>query len=93
MSLTVNAMTSQHTTIPYDYYDTRFKFCTPVGGPQPNASSLGAVLFGDRVYNSPFELFMEKNETCKVLCQVEYKTAEETNFMIDKIQEDYVMNW
>lgn len=50
----VNALKSMKTTLPYDYYNPRFHFCRPADGPQPQGESLGSVLMGDRLYNSPF---------------------------------------
>ena len=41
--------------IPYDYYYTPFHFCRPIElKSQPE--SLGSILFGDRIFNSPYEV-------------------------------------
>lgn len=40
----------------YDYYDDGFGFCKPQDAPKKQAESLGSVLFGDRLYDSPFEV-------------------------------------
>lgn len=44
------------TLLAYDYYDKRFHFCQPEGGPEPRPESLGSVLFGDRIYTSAFQV-------------------------------------
>lgn len=42
--------------IAYDYYDKRFHFCQPEGGPEPRPESLGSILFGDRIFTSAFQV-------------------------------------
>ena len=66
VALLVNALTPQiasrrhvQSLLPYDYYDKRFHFCRPGDGsrdPQSVSESLGSVLFGDRLYESRFEV-------------------------------------
>jgi transmembrane 9 superfamily protein 2/4 len=46
----------QKSVISYDYYDSRFHFCPPEGGAKKQAESLGSVLFGDRIFTSPFKV-------------------------------------
>lgn len=65
--LLVNALTpqlSQHSklksVLSYDYYHPRFHFCQPDGGPRSQRESFGSVLFGDRLYNSPFEVSLHQ---------------------------------
>jgi hypothetical protein len=36
----------------------RLHFCQPEGGPQKQPESLGSILWGDRIFNSPFEINM-----------------------------------
>jgi hypothetical protein len=52
----VNALESPRSTLPYDFYNERFHFCQPEGGPQRQGESLGSVLMGDRLYTSPFQV-------------------------------------
>ncbi|KZT11015.1 uncharacterized protein LAESUDRAFT_643331 [Laetiporus sulphureus 93-53] len=79
--------------INYDHYDSRFHFCEPEGGPHKEPESLGSILFGDRIFNSPYDIRMlEDNGTCKVLCQTEVP-AEDAKFINDRIREDYALNW
>ena len=41
---------------PDDYYNPKFHFCEPEGGPRSEPESLGSILFGDRIFNSPYEV-------------------------------------
>ena len=83
-----------HSTVPYDYYHPFFHFCTPDGGPEDvGPESLGAVIFGDRIKTSPFEVSMLKNETCKRLCDTQKFDARSARFMSQRILENYQQNW
>lgn len=44
------------TTDRYDYYDDGFGFCKPKPEPQQQSESLGSALFGDRLWDSPFQV-------------------------------------
>lgn len=98
--LLVNTMTPSYDTqtkdlksiLPYDYYDPEFGFCKAEGDPVHQSESLGSILFGDRIFNSPFELFMLKNESCKKLCTTKYTSAQAV-FVSRKIRQDYIYNW
>lgn len=78
--------------IPYDYYFHSFNFCQPPEAPQKQSESLGSILFGDRIFNSPFELIMLKNESCKSLCAASYDTRSAL-FVNRRIRQDYDLNW
>ena len=39
-----------------DYYNPAFRFCEPEGGPKSQGESLGSILFGDRIFNSPYQV-------------------------------------
>lgn len=39
-----------------DYYHPKFHFCEPQGGPVKQPESLGSILFGDRIFNSPYNV-------------------------------------
>lgn len=43
-------------TVIDDYYYPSFHFCEPEGGPKKQSESLGAILFGDRIFNSPYKV-------------------------------------
>ncbi|KAF5124827.1 hypothetical protein DV495_003730 [Geotrichum candidum] len=76
----------------YDYYNEILNFCRPEGGPKSQSESIGSILFGDRIYNSPFELFMLKNETCKTLCKTQNSVVT-NSFLLGTIFANYQMNW
>lgn len=59
----------------YDYYFDAFHFCEPENGKQKQSESLGSILFGDRIYNSPFQLNLLQNSTCNKLCSTSYPTV------------------
>ncbi len=54
--LHVNALEALKSAIPYDYYNSHFHFCQPTQGIQSDGESLGSVLLGDRLKNSPFDV-------------------------------------
>lgn len=80
------------TIFSYDYYYPRFKFCEPKGGPQKQLELLGAIIFGDRIFNSPFVLNMLEDKKCEVLCLSEYRRAE-ASFVNRNIRAGYTYNW
>lgn len=57
-SLTPLGATNQQlkSVIPYDYYYERFHMCTPENNPQKQPESLGSILFGDRIFDSKYEV-------------------------------------
>ena len=91
VELEVNALSSPNSVVPFDYYHKMLNFCGPEN-PKPSGGSLGAILFGDRKYDSLIKLYMLSNTTCNVLC-TRKNTAQQTNFLIARIQERYLINW
>ncbi|KAF9227325.1 Nonaspanin [Gyrodon lividus] len=80
--------------INYDYYNPAFHFCQPEGGPKSQPESLGSILFGDRIFNSPYDIKMlESNGTCRTLCKPIQVPPEDAKFINDRIREDYALNW
>lgn len=55
-SLTPMSNQQLKSLLAYDYYDPRFHFCQPEGGPQQQSESLGSIMFGDRIFSSPFQV-------------------------------------
>lgn len=90
VDLKVNKLSSVHTLLPYDYYS--LKFCTPKGGVKPYSENLGEFLRGDRIENSAYEIAMLKDEFCKVLCQVDLKPKDVTDFK-HAVKSQYHHNW
>jgi transmembrane 9 superfamily member 2/4 len=39
-----------------DYYYPSFHFCEPEEGVKKQSESLGSILFGDRIFNSPYDV-------------------------------------
>ncbi|OXC67701.1 hypothetical protein AYX13_03787 [Cryptococcus neoformans] len=77
--------------ISYDYYDSRFHFCSPEGGAERQPESLGSILFGDRILSSPYEIRMLENSTCQKLCQASVP-KDDAAFINQRIKEDYGLN-
>jgi len=90
----VNSLVSSNTAFPYDYYNEHFNFCQPEGGPEAKKESLGSILFGDRLYDSSFEIHMLKNATCQSQCKGSV-TVDEVNakFINERIKESYNIRW
>lgn len=55
-SLSPTSSQQVKSVISYDYYNEKFHFCKPINGTQEQAESLGSIIFGDRIFNSPFEV-------------------------------------
>jgi transmembrane 9 superfamily member 2/4 len=81
-----------HSIVSFDYYNPMFGLCQPQNGVRNQGESLGSILFGDRIYSSPFELLMGRNETCKQLCEGVYD-ENMAKFVNHRIQEGYSLNW
>ena len=87
--------------MPFDYYYPPFHFCQPKEITS-QSESLGSILFGDRLYNSPFAVFlllafyfklnMLQDKQCVSLCDTEIP-PEDAAFMNDRIRENYMLNW
>lgn len=76
----------------YDYYYPKFRFCQPEGGPKKQLELLGAIIFGDRIFLSPFDLRMKHNVECQVLCETTYLGADAA-FVNRNIRQGYYHNW
>jgi len=85
----VNSLKSVRTHLPYSYYD--LPFCRPAEI-KKMYENLGEILAGDEIENSPYELYMDRFETCKVLCRKSYNSKEVKQFK-EKIDEEYSVNW
>ncbi|EGV65656.1 hypothetical protein CANTEDRAFT_102321 [Yamadazyma tenuis ATCC 10573] len=76
----------------YDYYYPKFHFCPPANGPQKQSESLGSIIFGDRIFNSPFEIKMLEDKQCQRLCRSTY-SKEDSLFVNRNIRAGYSHNW
>ncbi|CDS11523.1 hypothetical protein LRAMOSA03786 [Lichtheimia ramosa] len=92
-SLTPMSNQQLKSLLAYDYYDPRFHFCQPEGGPQQQSESLGSIMFGDRIFSSPFQLFMGKDETCKRLCVSETIPKDDAQYINQCINDGYALNF
>ena len=98
--LLVNALTPQvgnrdleiKSVLAYDHYDPRFHHCEPKGGATKQSEALGAILFGDRLRSSAFDVRMLEEVQCRTLCEAAVP-AEDATFINDRIRESYAMNW
>jgi transmembrane 9 superfamily protein 2/4 len=71
VTLNVNSLTPTSnqlvsSVISFDFYNEQFHFCKPAKGAQEQAESIGSVLFGDRIFNSPFEVNLTMDTLTKV---------------------------
>lgn len=76
----------------YDYYYPKFKFCRPEDGPKKQLESLGAIIFGDRIFDSPFKINMLQQKSCEVLCTSKYEKTDAA-FVNRNIRAGYTHNW
>ncbi|CAI4046000.1 hypothetical protein SKDZ_12G1330 [Saccharomyces kudriavzevii ZP591] len=75
----------------YDYYYDRFHFCRPKHV-EKQPESLGSVIFGDRIYNSPFELNMLQEKECVPLCNTTIP-GNDAKFINKLIKNGFFQNW
>jgi transmembrane 9 superfamily protein 2/4 len=89
VKLKVNKIDSVRTQLPYAYYD--LPFCKP-NDIKDSAENLGEILRGDRIENSLYELKMNIEESCKVLCKSTY-TKEQMDQFAEKVEDEYRVHW
>ncbi|KAH3664375.1 hypothetical protein WICMUC_005760 [Wickerhamomyces mucosus] len=75
----------------FDYYHDKLHFCQPQKL-EKQPESLGSIIFGDRIYNSPFELTLLKDEKCKQLCSSIYPQGDSI-FVNRLIKNGFFYNW
>lgn len=84
-------MTSTHTQLPYEYYS--LPFCEPKNGTFYKSENLGEVLRGDRIVNTPYEVRMAENVTCRLLCNSPDRPINwreiESQTVINRIEHEY----
>jgi len=89
VDLKVNKLTSVKTQLPYRYYT--LPFCKPTQI-QESFENLGEILEGDLIENSPYEIHMLQNVSCKALCTVPL-SKEEKKKIEEMIKDEYLVNW
>ncbi|XP_011907873.1 PREDICTED: transmembrane 9 superfamily member 4 isoform X3 [Cercocebus atys] len=86
-------LTSSRTQLPYEYYS--LPFCQP-SKITYKAENLGEVLRGDRIVNTPFQVLMNSEKKCEVLCSQSNKpvtlTVEQSRLVAERITEDYYVH-
>ncbi|KAK6056944.1 hypothetical protein COOONC_05543 [Cooperia oncophora] len=83
-------LTSTKTIVPYEYY--YLPFCRPDGDLLYKSENLGEVMRGDRIVNTPYQLFMKKDIICSSACtkaQPVEVSASAAKRLMDRIKEDY----
>ncbi|CCF56565.1 hypothetical protein KAFR_0B02680 [Kazachstania africana CBS 2517] len=75
----------------YDYYYDRFHFCQPEKI-EKQPESLGSIMFGDRIYNSPFQLNMLEEKQCASLCKSTIP-GNDAKFINKLIKNGFFQNW
>ena len=73
----VNKLTSTKTQLPYEWYS--LPFCRPEEI-LSKAENLGEVMRGDKIENSLYEIKMNMEESCKVLCKKAYMDSDMKEF-------------
>lgn len=88
-----NTKSSKTYVYSFDYYFPKLHFCRPKNGKlEKQSESLGSIIFGDRIFNSPFEIQMLKNQSCSSLCSSVYSKTD-TLFVNKIIRSGYYHNW
>ena len=88
VEMKVNKLTSVKTQLPYDYYT--LPFCRP-RVITTSAENLGEILEDDRIENSPYEIRMLEDMTCKVVCK-QTLTIEMRKQFENMIRDEYLVN-
>ncbi|EDO18205.1 hypothetical protein Kpol_543p35 [Vanderwaltozyma polyspora DSM 70294] len=81
----------EHFLYSFDYYFPKLHFCKPEHV-EKQPESLGSILFGDRIYNSPFSIKMLENQECTSLCKVTIP-ADDAKFINKLIKNGFFQNW
>ncbi|CEG39454.1 transmembrane 9 superfamily member 4-like [Plasmopara halstedii] len=88
--LNVNKITSTKTLMPYEYY--YLPYCKPAAINEQQ-ENLGEIMAGDTIMDSLYNLQMEKDAICQVLCKPMKYTPEQSKLFIDMIKDEYYVQW
>ncbi|XP_017068148.1 transmembrane 9 superfamily member 4 [Drosophila eugracilis] len=88
-------MTSSRTQLPYQYYS--LKFCYPKNGTLIfKSENLGEVLRGDRIVNTPYEVRMNQQVNCRLLCNQKDRpltwSKADSALVAERIQHEYFVH-
>jgi len=89
VELKVNKLTSVKTQLPYRYYT--LPYCQPRDIVE-SVENLGEILAGDTIENSPYDIRMLQNSSCKVLCKMPLPQESKDKFK-SMIDDEYLVNW
>mmetsp|Transcript_20745 Transcript_20745/g.37739 ORF Transcript_20745/g.37739 Transcript_20745/m.37739 type:complete len:620 (-) Transcript_20745:58-1917(-) len=90
VELKVNKLTSAKTQLPYDYY--YLPFCKE-DKIEESARTLGEILKGDKIQSSPYKIFFNVSERCKLLCPTKKLDREDKDKFRSMIDDEYYVNW
>ncbi|XP_008401729.1 transmembrane 9 superfamily member 4-like [Poecilia reticulata] len=82
-------LTSSRTQLPYEYYS--LPFCKP-GSVLYKAENLGEVLRGDRIVNTLYNVKMNEDKKCELMCSKKKLNVEESKLVAERIQEEYYVH-
>lgn len=91
VDLLVNKVESDHTQLPYGYFDLNF-VCPHSQQKKPLHISLGEILRGDRLWESDYKLVFNQDIQCARLCDFNAKQPQLT-FADRLIKQGYVVHW
>lgn len=91
VQLKANKISSTDSPVVYDYYD--MPFCKRHAKSKGDGSvNIGESLSGNTVTNSPYELFMKKDQNCVPLCEKKFD-RKELKKMRELIDDEYRAHW
>jgi transmembrane 9 superfamily protein 2/4 len=87
----VNALSSVHTHVPYDYYS--LPFCYPTKNFRGEPENLGEILMGDRIKPSAYEqIRVGEDADCIVPCGARTLDEATKKKLAERIKDDYTVN-
>lgn len=90
IDMKVNKLISVKTQLPFDYYT--LPFCAPDGGLEKTFENLGEVMAGDLVENTAYDLRMNENVSCALLCTRQLQATTKAKIQ-EFIQNEYTVNF
>jgi len=83
-------MTSSQTQLPFEYYS--LDFCKEKDVVTYYSENIGQILRGERIVSSPYDIRMNKNSVCSVLCTDKVWNAEESKEADYRISHEYFVH-
>ena len=84
-------MTSAHTQLPYEYYS--MDLCKPESGVlEYSSQNLGQIIRGERIVNTPYNIEMNRNVKCKVLCKDKKWDVKSSKDAVYRIEHEYFVH-